>query len=60
MCPGRFLAKNAILFACALLIEDFEVELCTETIEFGTARYGLGTEEPNKAVPFRIRRKNVS
>lgn len=60
MCPGRFLAKNAILFACALLTRDFEIELCTDKIEFGSARYGLGTEEPNKHVPFRIRRKTVT
>ncbi|ERF75805.1 hypothetical protein EPUS_01635 [Endocarpon pusillum Z07020] len=33
ICPGRFLAKSAILLACALMVENFDMEILTGDIE---------------------------
>ncbi|KAI0014560.1 cytochrome P450 [Xylariomycetidae sp. FL0641] len=57
MCPGRFLAKNAIILACATLVKDFDVELLTDDIKLESRSFGLGSETPRSPVPFRIRKR---
>jgi hypothetical protein len=57
ICPGRFLAKSAILVACALMVENFDMEMATGEIEMSYAKFGLGTLRPKNPIPFRLRRR---
>ncbi|RYP60716.1 hypothetical protein DL770_009939 [Monosporascus sp. CRB-9-2] len=57
ICPGRFLAKNAIIFTCVLLLGEFDIELLSDVGELCSSNFGIGTEEPKHPVKFRIRRK---
>ncbi|KAI5861022.1 cytochrome P450 [Durotheca rogersii] len=57
VCPGRFLAKSAIMFTCVLFLREFEVELLSEVGELCSSNFGIGTEEPKRPVKFRIRRR---
>ncbi|KAI0002659.1 cytochrome P450 [Xylariaceae sp. FL0662B] len=50
-CPGRFLAKHAIIFTCAILCRDFDAELLTDSIETSASNFGIGTEDPKDPVP---------
>ncbi|TAQ84954.1 hypothetical protein B7494_g6726 [Chlorociboria aeruginascens] len=33
ICPGRFLAKNAVFFTCALLVTEFDIEPLNDSFE---------------------------
>ncbi|TVY80890.1 Cholesterol 7-alpha-monooxygenase [Lachnellula suecica] len=59
ICPGRFLAKNVILFTCALLAKEYDVEMLTDKIEMSTWRFGLGVGGLKHPLPFRIRKRNA-
>lgn len=59
MCPGRFLAKNVITFALAILTKEFDIELLTERISLGNERFGIGVELPTGPIPFRIRKRKM-
>jgi len=58
ICPGRFLAKSAILLACALMVENFDMEILTGDIEMSYAKFGLGTLRPKNPIPFKLRRRS--
>lgn len=57
MCPGRFLAKNSIILSCATLATEFDIELLTDSIEWESKSFGIGTDAPKKPVPYRMRRR---
>ncbi|KAI1484554.1 Pfs, NACHT and ankyrin domain protein [Biscogniauxia mediterranea] len=57
ICPGRFLAKSAILFTCAHLATEFDIELMIDSIETTSWRFGLGVARPEHSIPFRIRKR---
>ncbi|KAK5631973.1 hypothetical protein RRF57_007687 [Xylaria bambusicola] len=56
MCPGRFLAKNSMIFTFATLVSEFDIEFKVDNIELESKSFGFGTDSPKKPVPFRIRR----
>ena len=57
ICPGRFLAKSVILLACALMVENFDMEIPKGDIEMSYAKFGLGTLRPKNPIPFKLRRR---
>ncbi|KAI2626821.1 cytochrome P450 [Xylaria nigripes] len=59
ICPGRFLAKYVIMFTCAMLISEFDIEPVGEPnmAELDDWRYGMGVVRPKNMVPVRIRRR---
>ncbi|KAI2471074.1 Pfs, NACHT and ankyrin domain protein [Annulohypoxylon bovei var. microspora] len=57
MCPGRFLAKDAIISTCALLVEQFDIEITTESPDMDPWRFGLSVGQPGSAIAARIRKK---
>lgn len=57
ICPGRFLARTAIIFTCALFVSDFDSELLTDSLGLDSWKFGLSVGRPKRALPFRIRRK---
>jgi hypothetical protein len=59
VCPGRFLAKNVMIFTCALLTREFEIEVLSKELEFTSRNYGFGISMPKQAIAIRMRRKNV-
>ena len=58
ICPGRFLAKSVILLTCALMVENFDMEVSNGDIEMSYAKFGLGTLRPKKPIPFKLRRRS--
>ncbi|EMD96663.1 hypothetical protein COCC4DRAFT_209279 [Bipolaris maydis ATCC 48331] len=56
-CPGRLLAKRIILYTCALLVSEFDVEVKDKGFEMDSSSFGLGTQKPKTKIGFRIRRK---
>ncbi|KAK8050929.1 hypothetical protein PG993_002314 [Apiospora rasikravindrae] len=60
ICPGRFLAKSVVLFTCALLAQQYDIQILSDRLEFGSWRFGLGVGALKHAVPFRIRKRNLS
>ncbi|CAH0040783.1 unnamed protein product [Clonostachys rhizophaga] len=57
ICPGRVLAKSAVLFVSVLLARDYDIEPLVERIETTNWRCGLGAEQIKHAIPFRIRKR---
>ena len=59
ICPGRFLAKNIIMFTCAALISEFDIVPTgdVDLTDLDMSRYGLGVVRPKAPVPVRIRRQ---
>ncbi|KAI8960636.1 cytochrome P450 [Daldinia sp. FL1419] len=57
VCPGRHLAKFAIIYACAVLVNEFDIEFLTDKLEFDSWRFGLGMQVPKNDIPFRIRKR---
>jgi hypothetical protein len=57
ICPGRFLAKHVIVFTCALLTRDYDIEMLSDRLEMDSWRFGLGVGSIKHALPFRIRRR---
>ncbi|CAE7194177.1 hypothetical protein P3342_009588 [Pyrenophora teres f. teres] len=59
-CPGRLLAKRVIMFTCALLVTEYEVDIRTQDFEMDSSDFGLGTQKPKGAIAFAIRKRNVA
>ena len=59
-CPGRLLAKRIIMFTCALLVSEYEVDIRTQNFEMDSSEFGLGTQKPKGAIAFAIRKRNVT
>ncbi|KAK7943320.1 cytochrome P450 [Apiospora aurea] len=60
MCPGRFLAKNIIVYSSAVLASRFDIDIEPDTIAFTKKRYGMGVEDLAGPIPFRIRKRATS
>lgn len=61
ICPGRFFAKNAILFTCAFLAREYDIELLirADQIKRSSWKFGFGVNPPTHDLPFRVRRRRV-
>jgi hypothetical protein len=59
ICPGRFLAKNAIILSAALIADRYDMELLEDLPKVSPAKFGLGSLKPGAAIPFRIRKRNL-
>lgn len=57
ICPGRYLSRNSILFICALLVTEFEIEFLTDSLVPDRWRFGLGIVGPKNKLPFRMKRR---
>lgn len=60
MCPGRHFTKHQMLLTFALLSTTFDIEILSregERPEVDLTHFGYGTMGPDRATPFRIRRK---
>lgn len=57
MCPGRFLAKNVIVYSNAVLASNFDIDIEPDAITFTKKRYGMGVEDLAGPIPFRIRKR---
>ena len=58
-CPGRLLAKRIILYTCALLVTEFDIEICSRGFEMDSSAFGLGTQKPKTPIAFAIRRRGT-
>ncbi|PSN67991.1 cytochrome P450 [Corynespora cassiicola Philippines] len=56
-CPGRFLAKSAIMMTCALIAETFDLEIPANDVKTSPWKFGMGILRPKNAIPFRIRKR---
>lgn len=64
-CPGRHLAKSIVLITCAILADQFDVELVNGDLIDGRVpvgrgdswSFGLSVIKPSYKVPFRIRKR---
>lgn len=56
-CPGRFLAKSAIMMTCALIAETFDLEIPANDVKASPWKFGMGILRPKNAIPFRIRKR---
>ncbi|KAM7193863.1 cytochrome P450 [Rhypophila sp. PSN 637] len=62
-CPGRFFARREITAFCAILLQNFDMELLYDDghhIPANSLFYGMGVERPRNKFPFRIRRRRTS
>lgn len=57
ICPGRFLAKTAIILSGALIADRYDIELLAPLPPMSSAKFGLGTQKPGDAMPFRVCRR---
>ncbi|KAK8107008.1 Pfs- NACHT and Ankyrin domain protein [Apiospora kogelbergensis] len=57
ICPGRHMAKASILYTCALLAHEFDIEFLTGSLVFDNWRSGLGIQETTNDLRFRIRKR---
>nr|POE75103.1 cholesterol 7-alpha-monooxygenase [Quercus suber] len=56
ICPGRFMARNVILLACALVVTNLDLEFSVDgDIKMNPDGFGLGTLRPMQAIPFKLR-----
>lgn len=55
-CPGRVFAKRVILYTCAYLFSNFDMDVQAGW-EMDSSSFGLGTQKPKGKLPFAIRRR---
>lgn len=59
-CPGRLLAKDAIMSTCLMLVRDYDIEVDTDKLDVDNIwRVGLGLARPRNPIVARIRRKSL-
>ena len=58
-CPGRGFARREIIMLCAFIVYRYDIELMSEQRNFETTAvfYGIGTQRPQKKIPFKIRNR---
>ncbi|KAK8043456.1 cytochrome P450 [Apiospora rasikravindrae] len=56
MCPGRLVAKNVIMFTCALLAMEFDIVLVDDVLRLSSQRFGLGMARATSPIPVRLRK----
>lgn len=58
-CPGRYFARREMLAFCAIVVDNFDIELPSLTsndyVEASHAMYGLGVLRPKPRLPYRMR-----
>ena len=59
VCPGRGIARRAIVAVVAIMVERFDMEILSTDFELNPAFYGLGTQRPLRRIPFRIRKRKT-
>ncbi|KAL8754254.1 MAG: hypothetical protein Q9184_005168 [Pyrenodesmia sp. 2 TL-2023] len=63
LCPGRHFAKQEIITTAAILLSAYEMELNVpkrgKEPQTDMRCFGFGTMPPDRAIPFRIRRRKV-
>ena len=61
LCPGRHFAKQEIITTAAILLTAYEFELTNtkgrDDPQVDMSCFGFGTMPPDRAIPFRIRRR---
>lgn len=57
MCPGRFLAKEAIISTCSLLVDKYDVEILNDSLDMDPWRFGLSMGRPRSKIAVRIRKR---
>lgn len=61
LCPGRHFAKQEIITTAAILLNAYEMELIEKgernKPQVDMSCFGFGTMPPDRAIPFRIRRR---
>lgn len=61
LCPGRHFAKQEIITTAAILLTAYEMELVGQDgrkrPQVDMSCFGFGTMPPDRAIPFRIRRR---
>ncbi|KAH9905249.1 cytochrome P450 [Xylariomycetidae sp. FL2044] len=55
MCPGRLMAKNTIIIACALLVRDFDFEITRKATEISKHGFGFGMRKPKQPIRCRLK-----
>ncbi|PSR75302.1 cytochrome P450 [Coniella lustricola] len=58
-CPGRVLSKHIILFTCAKILSQYDIELCDGpvSIKKDSWSFGFNVAVPTEKIPFRIRKR---
>ncbi|KAK9775308.1 putative Cytochrome P450 [Seiridium cardinale] len=57
ICPGRHLAKNALLLTSAVLVTEFDIEFLDDALVPDRWRFGLGLVGLKNRLPFRIKQR---
>ena len=62
MCPGRNFAKAAAVLVAALVLTDFDVQLCDAQLDvpMNMSYFGTGVLKPGAMAPFRFRKRAVA
>ncbi|KAK3302917.1 Pfs, NACHT and ankyrin domain protein [Chaetomium strumarium] len=58
-CPGRVLSKQMVVYTCALMVSQFDIELLDGPVpvEKDSWSFGFNVAVPTKKIPFRIRKR---
>jgi cytochrome P450 len=58
-CPGRGFARREIVAFCALIVDQFDIEILSKEKGFKvtSAFYGIGTQRPRNKIAFKIRKR---
>jgi cytochrome P450 len=58
-CPGRVMSKQMVIYTCALMVSQFDIELIDGPVpvEKDSWSFGFNVAVPMKKIPFRIRRR---
>lgn len=60
-CPGRGIARREIIAICAMMVDQFDIEILSTdaTFDLNSAFYGIGTQRPLKGIPFKVRKRKI-
>lgn len=59
VCPGRHLAKFTVIYTCAVLVNEVDIEFFTDDLEFDSWRFGLGMQAPRNHISCRIKSRQT-
>lgn len=48
-----------MLYTCILFASKFDIQIPPDSIKLGQKNYGLGTQEPENKIPYRIRTRET-
>ncbi|KAI9876911.1 MAG: hypothetical protein M1830_005312 [Pleopsidium flavum] len=60
-CPGRGFARREIVAFCAIMVDQFDIEILSTEKDFdlSPAFYGIGTQRPLRRIPFKVRKRKM-